>query len=152
MRSAILRPARWDELRELSALCLRSKAHWGYDAAFMAACQVELTLCEGDLSESHIQVIEDSGRPVALAQVVIEGGQAEILKLFVDPHAMGKGYGRRLMDWILNVARQHNAGRLRIEADPDAAAFYERMGARYEGEAPSESIPGRSLPLLYLDL
>ena len=39
-----LRDARQDELQSLTELCLRSKAVWGYDAAFMAACRIELTL------------------------------------------------------------------------------------------------------------
>ena len=34
-----------------------------------------------------------------------------------------------------------------ILADPNAAPFYERMGARFERMAPSDSIPGRELPL-----
>jgi hypothetical protein len=34
-----------------------------------------------------------------------------------------------------------------ILADPSAAAFYERHVARPVGEAPSDAIPGRSLPL-----
>ena len=42
--SSSLRPARIEDLEALSALCLRSKAHWGYDAAFMAAWGQELTL------------------------------------------------------------------------------------------------------------
>jgi len=33
------------------------------------------------------------------------------------------------------------------EADPNAAAFYERAGAVRIGEAPSDAVPGRLLPL-----
>ena len=40
--TAVIRAARSDELAELHALALRSKAHWGYDDAFMAACSDEL--------------------------------------------------------------------------------------------------------------
>jgi hypothetical protein len=34
-----LRAPRLDELEALSDLCLRSKAVWGYDAAFLEACR-----------------------------------------------------------------------------------------------------------------
>ena len=34
----------------------------------------------------------------------------------------------------------------------DAAAFYERMGARYLRNAPSDAIPGRTLPFYEYDL
>ena len=39
-----------------------------------------------------------------------------------------------------------------ILADPNAAAFYQRMGARFLQDAPSDAIPGRTLPLYELDL
>ena len=50
------------------------------------------------------------------------------------------------------AARRHRldprAAELRIEADPEAVPFYQRMGAKITGSAPSGSIPGRRLPLL----
>jgi hypothetical protein len=39
-----------------------------------------------------------------------------------------------------------------IESDPGAAPFYERMGARYAGFAPSQSFPERVLPRMLLEL
>jgi hypothetical protein len=44
------------------------------------------------------------------------------------------------------------AHRMAIEADPDAAPFYRRMGAKDSGFAPSGSIPGRMLPKLIKEL
>ena len=41
---------------------------------------------------------------------------------------------------------------LRVEADPFAAEFYEHVGARRIGEAPSASIAGRVLPLYAIDV
>jgi hypothetical protein len=38
--------------------------------------------------------------------------------------------------------------RLSVLADPNAAGFYRRIGARDIGEAPSDAIAGRMLPLL----
>jgi hypothetical protein len=42
--------------------------------------------------------------------------------------------------------------RIRIEGDPFAEGFYLTMGAIRVGETPSRSIPGRSLPLLSVDV
>ena len=145
-------PADARDLAALSDLCLRSKAHWGYDAVFLAACRAELTLTPRDLEESSVGVIHGTTGPIAIAQVSVDGSEAEIDKLFVDPAAMGRGLGRILFDWIARTARANGATRLRIEADPDAKPFYERMGATITGTAPSGSIPGRALPRLTLDL
>lgn len=61
-------------------------------------------------------------------------------------------HGRLLLQWAVETARQYGAGRIEIDADPDAAGFYERMGARQTGTVPSASIPGRMLPRLILTL
>ena len=39
----VIRPAKSAEADFLSALALRSKAHWGYSAAFLDACKDELS-------------------------------------------------------------------------------------------------------------
>lgn len=141
------RPANRD-LPALSALCLRSKAWWGYDAAFMDACRGELTLTAGELATSDLIMAEIRGQAAGLAQVTRGANPADLLKLFVDPPFIGTGLGRLLFDWAAGTARAQGADALTIEADPGARPFYERMGARLVGEAPSGSIPGRMLPLL----
>ncbi|MDU8943499.1 GNAT family N-acetyltransferase [Ovoidimarina sediminis] len=147
-----IRAARESDLEALSALCLRSKAVWGYDEAFMAACVKELTLRPEELTTTRIAMIDGPQGPVGVVQIRGEGAVADLLKLFVDPAAMGAGHGRRLFDWAVEAARVMGAGRMTIEADPDAAPFYRSMGAVDVGEAPSGSIPGRVLPLLELTL
>ena len=56
------------------------------------------------------------------------------------------------MAHALGEARRRGAGRLTILADPYAAGFYERNGARLIGQAPSDAIPGRSVPLYEVKL
>jgi GNAT superfamily N-acetyltransferase len=147
-----LRDARQNELPALSELCLRSKAVWGYDDAFMIACRTELTLRPDELQSTHIQVAERYSTVVGLAQVKVTGTDAELLKLFVEPALLGSGVGRLLFEWATATARGLGAVRMTIEADPGAAAFYERLGARHAGLAPSQSIPGRMLPRMQLEL
>jgi GNAT superfamily N-acetyltransferase len=140
------------ELPDLSELCLRSKAVWGYDAGFMAACRVELTLHPDDLSSSRIAVAERAGAILGVAQVKLIGQEAELAKLFVEPSALRGGVGKVLFAWAVDAARTMGATHLVIEADPDAAPFYRRLGARDAGLAASGSIPGRMLPKLVLDV
>jgi len=73
-------------------------------------------------------------------------------KLFVEPQWIRTGVGRALMAHAIDEARRRGAKRLTILADPYAAGFYERNGARLLGEAPSDAIPGRSLPLYEIRL
>ena len=76
----------------------------------------------------------------------------ELGMMFVDPPAMGRGAGRALFAAAVALARRLGARSMPILADPNAAPFYERMGARFVSHAPSDAIPGRTLPLYEYDL
>jgi GNAT superfamily N-acetyltransferase len=143
-----VRPGRREESALLSELALRSKSHWGYDADFLDACREELRLQDGDLDRLVVRVAEhDDGRIAGFYAIAeVDGTGAEILFFFVDLPFIGRGIGRRLFDDLIEVAREAGLRTLRIDADPGAAAFYERMGAEPTGQVPSGSIPGRFLP------
>jgi GNAT superfamily N-acetyltransferase len=147
-----LRDARPNELPSLCELCLRSKAVWGYDDAFMTACRTELTLRPDELQSTHLQVAEREAAVVGLAQVRVTDIDADLLKLFVEPALLRSGVGRLLFEWAIATARALGAIRMIIEADPGATPFYERMGARHAGFARSQSIAGRMLPRMQMDL
>jgi N-acetylglutamate synthase-like GNAT family acetyltransferase len=147
-----LRPAHQDELAELTQLCLRAKAVWGYDEAFMRACRAELTLTAADIKTSQVQVAQRDAGVVGVAQIVSRGALAELAKLFVEPTCLHGGVGRALLTWAVDTARRNGARTMIIESDPDAVGFYQRMGAIRDGEVASASIPGRMLPRLRLDL
>ena len=140
------------ELPLLSALCLRSKAVWGYDHAFLDACRVELTIRTEELESTALHVAEHDGTLVGVAQIAVRGETADLQKLFVEPRAIGLGVGTALFAWAAWMAKDLGAQRMSIDADPGAVGFYKRMGAVEHGSAPSGSIPGRMLPRLQVEL
>ena len=148
----VIRPPTIDELPALGDLCMRSKAVWGYDDKFMEACRDELSFDALDLQMTVIAVAEECSNLIGVAKVKVADSQADLLKLFVEPGRLRSGIGKLLLAWAAGVARNMGATRLFIEADPDAAPFYRRMGAVDVGLAPSSSIPGRTLPKLAVDL
>ena len=76
----------------------------------------------------------------------------EIDQFFVEPALMGRGIGRHLFEATIALARASNISCLTILSDPNAAPFYQKMGAQMIGMAPSDAIPGRSLPLLRINI
>ena len=132
----------------LTALCLRSKAVWGYDRAFMDACRAELTVSFETIATSRVHVAERLGQLVGMAQMSVHGDVAELDKLFVEPNALRLGVGKALFDWAKEAAARAGAGLLMVDADPSAAAFYRRLGAADAGVVPSGSISGRVIPRL----
>ncbi|MFK0218221.1 GNAT family N-acetyltransferase [Streptomyces vinaceus] len=126
-----LRAARPGEAEELTALVLRSKAHWGYDAGFLAACAPELRIAAGEVAPRRIVVAEGAADGRVLGLASLEGGPpvARLGLLFVEPEAIGRGVGRRLYRDALRRAAALGFRRLLIDADPHAAGFYRAMGA-----------------------
>src|SRR5204862_1264465 len=76
----------------------------------------------------------------------------DLERLFVEPRRIRSGIGRLLLTHAVAEARRRGAARLTVLSDPYAADFYRRNGARRIGEAPSDAVPGRMLPLFEIDL
>jgi 2-polyprenyl-3-methyl-5-hydroxy-6-metoxy-1,4-benzoquinol methylase len=137
-----IRPARVEEAGALTELAMRSKAHWGYDEAFMAACRDELTIRPEHVP--NVDVAELDGAIVGMVR--LEPGTIE--DLFVEPDVIGTGVGAALFRHVVRRAASEGMRALLVDADPNAEGFYRSMGAVRVGEAPSASIPGRVLPQL----
>ncbi len=146
-----IRAARPQDAPALSDLAVRSKGHWGYDAAFLERARPELEVTAEELGRLLAGVAEEDGRPVGFYAVDARAGQPELLALFVEPAAIGSGLGKRLFEAAASAAREAGFARLTIESDPNAEAFYRSRGARRVGERTAKST-GRVLPLLELDL
>lgn len=144
-----VRAARPGEAGALTALAVRSKAHWGYDAVFMRLSRASLAVSDADIAAGRVLVAERRGLLFGMAKVEADG---ELGMMFVDPLALNRGVGRALFEAAVALARRQGARRMAILADPNAAPFYERMGARFVAQAPSDAIPGRTLPLYEYDL
>jgi GNAT superfamily N-acetyltransferase len=141
-----LRPAVPAEADALSRLALRSKGYWGYDEEFLAACRVELTLRPEQCDGVHTVVAERGDALLGFYRLAGEAPVAELADLFVDPTVIGRGVGATLLADAVDRARALGVSRLVIDADPHAAGFYVRMGARRVGSVASSSIVRRQLP------
>lgn len=146
----LVRPARSEEASALGALAFRAKAHWGYDATFMEACRAALSVPPTLLERETALVAEvRSGGLLGFGTLVaLDGTSGEIDHLFVEPATLGRGVGRALLAALLAAARARGFRRIEVLSDPHARGFYERVGFRFVGMAPSDVIPGRDLPLL----
>lgn len=155
-----IRPAQPSEGPALTALSIRSKAHWGYDATFMAQAAPHLAIPADLLATGRVWVstvvtpipTKDASPQTPAAVMALSApdsqGTAELVLLFVDPPHMGKGHGKSLLHHALALARSEGARCLRVLSDPQAEAFYRARGAIRTAIAPSDAIPGRWLPVL----
>ena len=147
-----IRPADPEEAQAISALAIRSKAHWGYPPEQMSVFSRELTLSPSDIAARHAHVLEENGQVVGFYTLATRADDdAELEHLFVEPSGLRRGSGAALFRHACALAREAGFGRLVIQSDPNAAGFYLSVGARLERCIPS-SIPGRELPFFSLEL
>ena len=158
MTGRFLRPAEASECGALTALALRSKAYWGYDAAFIQACREELSVKPEDVAAGRVTVLVEEDTILGI-YALFPGErreEAEVHLFFVEPAAIGHGIGRALWQHMVARAEAEGYKRLKIESDPFALGFYRAMGATLSGKvrAPVQR-PGseeRFLPLLHFEL
>lgn len=146
--SAIIRPAYQHEALLLSELALRSKAYWGYDADFLAACGDDLSVTAADVAGRPVYVLEVDGHIHGFYSLKVEADHVLLADLFVEPESIGRGFGKQLWLHAVAVARQDGVQSLLIHSDPHAAPFYQAMGAEQIGEITSTVVAGRTLPLM----
>ena len=119
----------------------------------MEACRDELSVSLASIVRDHVFVAEAvEGKPLGFYHLCIRSSVGEIDAFFVDPDAMLGGIGSRLWQHMEGELRARRVTKLDVESDPNAVGFYQAMGMTLAGEVPSQSIPGRSLPLLKKDL
>jgi GNAT superfamily N-acetyltransferase len=141
------------EAAALTVLAMRSKAHWGYDAEFMARAEPDLTVDPGDIDKGLVLVAEVAGGIAGFAGFErTSPGVFDVSGFFVAPEHIGTGVGRILFQAMAAHARQLGTAdepsrSLTILSDPNAKLFYLKMGARRIGED-TVAVTGRTLPLL----
>src|SRR5262245_5829343 len=116
-----IRLARLEEASALSELCVRSKATWGYDEAFMALARAVLQVSPEQIATGDVWVATAADRTVAGIVALGPSEQPDTLdldKLFVEPQWIRTGVGRALVAHAVDEARRRGARRLTVLADP----------------------------------
>ncbi|MEH6713209.1 MAG: GNAT family N-acetyltransferase [Paraglaciecola polaris] len=145
---------------EISALAMRSKAHWGYSPAFLKQCEAELSYSAEQIAHKDYHFVAawlapdtNPSAPLGFyALQCLSSSQMELLALFICPSAISTGVGRVLLGHAIEFAKKQRATSLIVYSDPHAAGFYSRAGAVHCGYQASGSIPGRELPIYQFPL
>lgn len=143
----ILRAPDPQEAPALTDLVMRSKASWGYDAAFMEACRDVLTVRPESWEVPQVAVDGD-----LVGYVELHPSDCTLNHLFIDPKAQHRGVGSALLSWAVDRARAEGLPHLTLAADPNAEGFYHRHGWTITGSTPSEVDNVRPLAVMTLTL
>jgi GNAT superfamily N-acetyltransferase len=93
--------------------------------------------------ERDFYVAVDEGLVVATGMLTASSGQIDAI--FVRPSHMGRGIGRKMMQFLEASARDHGLVTMRLDATLNAAPFYRRCG--WSGDAVAIYRTARGLEL-----
>lgn len=82
---------------------------------------------------------EKAGRIVCYGICSVGAGEAHVLNLCVAPHTQGNGFGRTMLQKLMEVARNHRADTIFLEVRPsndNALKLYRQMGFNEIGTRP----------------
>lgn len=142
-----------EEAEVLSQIAQSAKAHWGYPKRWMEIWTPFLTFSPQYFVEHEGWTAVLDNKPIGFYTLQEKYGHAWIEDLWVLPEFIGRGVGRQLFLDASSRARQMGYNTLRLEADPNAVGFYEKMGMHKIGERYSE-VDGqpRVLPIMEISL
>ena len=148
----MIRRAAVEEADTLTQIALDAKRHWGYPEHWIKHWESDLTITADFIREHHVYVAEQEGEVRGFYALCVNGNKAELEHMWVTPGSIGTGIGKELFLDAMDRAATLEVREIEISADPNAAGFYERMGASQIGEDDA-SIDGkvRKLPRLRIE-
>ena len=137
----------------LTQIALDAKRHWGYPEHWIKHWESDLTISAEFIADNHVYVAEDEGEIRGFYALCLVNEKAELEHLWVRPSHIGTGIGKELFLDAMEHAAKLNVSEIELSADPNAAGFYERMGASQVGEIESV-IDGqpRKIPRMKIDV
>jgi ribosomal protein S18 acetylase RimI-like enzyme len=140
------------DAEELTAIAFAAKRHWGYPETWIEYWRQQLTVTPAFITAHETFVAREGGRILGFAALSREVGTLYLEDLWVLPEEMGREVGRALFRRAQQRGRVLGFDSIEIEADPNAAGFYERMGATRVGTH-SSMLDGcrRELPVFRCD-
>ena len=142
-----------EHAKSLTAIAISAKSHWNYPEAWIQFWIPSLTISEEYTSQNETWIAILNEMPVGFYSLKNEGEDLYLDNLWILPEHMGKGIGKSLFEHALERSRTLGASILKIDADPNAQTFYERMGAKKISEAHSRIYnEERILPVMEIHL
>ncbi|WP_436715901.1 GNAT family N-acetyltransferase [Roseiconus lacunae] len=140
-----IRDAHADDAPVLTQIAIAAKSGWGYTTQLLELWLPQLTISSESIQSRIVYVAELDGEAVGFGGLDFGGDPPEIDDLWVLPDFQFCGVGTSLFRHLCKSAFQRQIERVEIVSDPNAAPFYEHMGAKQIGWQPSKPA-GRMLP------
>lgn len=145
-----LLPAQPPDAPLLKAIAIAAKSHWGYLPQRMAQFAQSSIITLESIANNIVYKACMDAAPAGWYRLLPQTPVAILDDLWVAPAFMGHGIGRALFQHAVAQAQARGAQALELDADPNAAPFYERMGCSTIGQSLSDW--GRQIPRMRYSL
>ena len=132
-----IRRALPEEATALTQIALDAKRYWGYPEHWIKHWESDLTITSDFIRDNHVYVADENSEIRGFYALCISGDKAELEHMWVTPACIGTGIGKELFLDAMERAAALNVRGVELTADPNAAGFYQRMGALQIGETES---------------
>lgn len=142
--------ARPEQAERLSHIAYAAKSYWGYPSQWIELWHNQLNISKQFILQNEVYAAVDDDEALLGFYALSGSGERMLLEhLWVQPHSLGAGVGRKLFEHAVDLARLLGVKHIEIESDPNAEGFYQKLGAETVGEVTYEleGLP-RSLPLM----
>ena len=133
----MIRRASLEEAPTLTQIALDAKRYWGYPEHWIKHWESDLTISSDFIRDNHVYVVAEDGEIRGFYALCVSDEKAELEHMWVTPACIGTGIGKELFLDAMERAAALNVRCVELTADPNAAGFYERMGAVQIGETES---------------
>lgn len=146
-----IRNAYESEANQLSKIALEAKKFWNYPDTWFELWGNSLTITPKFIRKNNVLVATKNTDILGFIALSINNAIAEIEHMWILPRYIKEGIGRLLLNEIIKYCRLKAIKIIRIESDPNAKGFYEKMGAKQIGYVDSLPKP-RKLPVLEITI
>ncbi len=90
-----------------------------------------------EAASEHAVILDNQGQALATGRLLFNSPtECQLRSMATAAHARGQGLGRRVVEYLEQIARRRGAESIVLNARNDAAGFYEKLGYEVVGEGP----------------
>lgn len=149
MTNFVIQRATQEDDLLLTEITQLAKAYWKYSVEQLLEWTAALTVSKEYIARNYTyKLLVDGGKTVGYYSYSLLSPQVvQLDNLFILPDYIGKGYGRILLADFFDKIKLTTAEKVVLDAEPNAADFYQKFGFRTVGRIES-SIQNRFLPIM----
>ncbi len=137
-----------DQADALTKLAICSKKHWGYDEEILDQMKDYLSVPVTRIENEIVYTMYKDDDLIGFFSLTHQDRKECLEDFFLLPNYIGKGYGKKMWRYMLEVAANNFIMNIHFESEPLAEGFYEKMGAVKIGERVSHVSENRKLPIM----